>query len=414
MKLILKLAWRSIWRNWRRSLLTIAAIFFAVFLSVSMRGIQAGTYEENIKIATKIFTGYIQIQRVGYYDNPSLLKTFNYNDKLKNYLSSVKKIKSFTPRINGFGLIGYDKKSFGVAIFGVDPQTEKTVTTLNTKVIKGNFLSNDKKYDIVIGKTLQKNLEVNIGDTVIVLTSGFDGSMGNLKFRVGGISKMGSSNFDAMSLFMTLEASKELMAMGNRIASIAVTLESIEILPEVKKELNTYFSEHQIDGKELTVLDWSELMPEMKQSIELDDISGILFLAILIVVVAFGILNTLTMSITERFKEFGIMLALGTKQSVLLRIVFFETLLLTFVGLLVGSLAGFAVNYYIYLNPIPIGGDMGELYREVGFEPMIWSSIDFMIFVNNALIILVTALVAFIYPGWKVMKLEALKGIRYT
>ena len=225
---------------------------------------------------------------------------------------------------------------------------------------------------------------------------------------------MGSSEFDAMSLFITLDASKELMAMGNRIASIAVSLESIEMLPEVKKDLTSYLAEHKIDGKELTVLDWSELMPEMTQSIELDNISGILFLAILIVVVAFGILNTLTMSITERFKEFGIMLAIGTKQSVLLRIVFFETLILTFVGLLIGSLVGFALNYYIFLNPIPMGGEMAELTREFGFEPKIWSSIDSIIFINNALIILVTAMVAFIYPAWKVMKLEALKGIRYT
>ncbi len=414
MKLILKLAWRSIWRNWRRSAITIAAIFFAVFLSVAMRGIQLGTYENNINIAASIFTGYMQIQREGYNDNPTLLRSFNYNEEIRRYLSAINNIKAFTPRINSFGLIGKGEKSFGVALFGIDPDTEKNVTTMHTKVERGKYLSNDRKYDIIIGKTLNKNLNAQIGDTIVILTSGLDGSMGNLKFRISGVTKMGSNDFDAMSVFMTLEAAKELMAMGDRITSIAISLESIDLLPDVKKDLNKYFADNKIDGKQLTVLDWGELMPEMKQSIELDDISGILFLAILIVVVGFGILNTLTMSITERFREFGVMLAIGTDHSTLIKIVIFETLILTFVGLLLGSFVGYLVNYYIYLYPITLGGEIADLTQEFGFEPKVWSSIEPMIFVKNTIVILITALVAFIYPAWKVLKLEALKGIRYT
>lgn len=414
MKLIFKLAWRSIWRNWRRSFLTIIAIFFAVFLSVAMRGIQNGTYENNIKMAASIFTGYLQIQREGYHDNPSLLKSFKYSEKLKKFLDDNEQVKAYTPRINGFGLIGKEEKTFGVALFGIDPATEATVTTLNKKIEEGEFLSNARKYDIIIGRTLLDNLNAEIGDTLVILTSGFDGSMGNLKFRISGVSKMGSREFDAMSVFMTLDAADELMAMRGRITSIAISLGSIDILPVVKKDLSDFFEENKIDGKKLTALDWGELMPELKQSIELDDISGILFLAILIVVVAFGILNTLTMSITERFRDFGVMLALGTDHGTLIKIVFLETLILTFIGLIAGSLAGYAVNYYIYLNPITFGGNIAEVAKEFGFEPKVWASIEPMIFVNNALVILITAMVAFIYPAWKVIKLEALKGIRYT
>jgi ABC-type lipoprotein release transport system permease subunit len=414
MKLILKLAWRSILRNWRRSLLTILAIFFAVFLSVVMRGVQNGTYENNIRMAASIFTGYMQIQREGYNDNPSLLKSFEYNEEINNFLSSKKTTISYTPRINGFGLAGKGEKSFGVALFGIEPDQEKKVTTLHTKIEEGKFLSKDRKYDIIVGKTLLKNLDAQLGDTLVVLTSGFDGAMGNLKFRISGVSKMGSREFDAMSIFMTLDAARELMAMNQRITSIAITLDDINDLDLVKKRISEYLDKNEISGKKLTVLDWSDLMPEMKQSIELDDISGLLFLAILIVVVGFGILNTLTMSITERFREFGVMLALGTNHNTLLRIVMWETVILTIIGIFVGSLMGFLVNLYIYLNPIALGGEIAELTREFGFEPKVWSSIELSILFNNAIIILITAFVAFIYPAWKVIKLEALKGIRYT
>ena len=155
-------------------------------------------------------------------------------------------------------------------------------------------------------------------------------------------------------------------------------------------------------------------MPDMKESMEFDNVQGLLYVFILLIIVAFGILNTVLMSITERFKEFGIMLALGLKHTKLLIIVFFETLFLTFIGIAIGNLIAFFTNYYITYNPIPYGGDTSKMMEEYGFLPMMFSTMDLDILVVYSFITLLTALVVFLYPAYRLYKLEALKGIRYT
>ena len=164
----------------------------------------------------------------------------------------------------------------------------------------------------------------------------------------------------------------------------------------------------------MKALSWDEVMPDFKQSIELDNISGILMLLVLIIIVAFGILNTVLMSVTERFNEFGITLSLGMPQIKLVQLIFIETIFITILGVLIGDLLGWSVNYYILLNPIEFSGDLGWVYEEYGFLPRIESTLDFTIFLNTSISVLLISLVACFYPAYKVFKLEPLKGIRYT
>ena len=198
--LILKLAWRNIWRNKRRSLLTLAAISFATFASIAMRGMQHGTYAVNIENAVKISSGYLQIQKPGYLNSPSLNKSFGNIKAIENKLDSLKIIKGYTPRINADGLISYKDNSFGAAIFGIDPSTEKNVTTFMNRIKDGRFFTSDTSSNIVIGYKLLENLKAEIGDEVVILSQGADGSMGNLKFKIIGTIKTGAAELDAMGI----------------------------------------------------------------------------------------------------------------------------------------------------------------------------------------------------------------------
>lgn len=301
MKLLLKLAWRNIWRNKRRSILTLLAVTFAAMASIAMRGIQEGTYELNIKNAVEQFSGYIQIQEKGYQNNPSLAKSFKLNDNLKNKLAEIKTVKAYSPRVNADGLVSYKDNSLGCAIFGLDPVEEKKTTKIFSKISEGRFFSKNNSNEVVLGYKLLKNLKANVGDEIVILAQGFDGSLGNMKFKIVGTTKIGMQEFDAMSVFMDIKSAQELLSLYGRISAVAFNLNSIEDIPEAREEIKSALS-----NNELTVLNWKELMPEFEQSIQLDNISGIFFLAILFVIVAFGILNTVLMSVTERFREFGI------------------------------------------------------------------------------------------------------------
>ena len=409
MKLLLKLAWRNIWRNKRRSLLTLLAISFATTAAIATRGMQLGTYAVNIRYAVQMFSGYLQIQRKGFQENPSLNKAFQLNKQVLKILKEDNRIKSWSPRVLADGLISYKENSQGAAIFGLDPVKEKQTTKIFTRIKNGKFFKSDTTDEIVVGYKLLQNLKASIGDTVVILSQGFDGSLGNLKFVIVGTVKFGSPDFDGMGVFMPIKTAQELLALYGRIHSVAINLFDTYEIENTKKILA-----EKLRGTNLTVLDWGEIMPDFKQAIELDNVSGILMLFILMVIVAFGILNTVLMSVTERFREFGVTLAIGMSQIKLMVLILIETTFLTLIGIFLGNITGYFINLYFVHNPIEFSGELSSLYEEYGFLPIIQSTLEPSIFINISIAVLLISLSVTLYPIYKVYKLEPLKGIRYT
>ncbi len=407
--MLIKLAWRNIWRNKRRSIITILAVTFAVMLSIAMRGLQLGTYEVNIETVVNMFSGYLQIQKTGYQKNPSLQKSFSFDQNLREILRKEARITGFTPRVVGDGLISFKENSAGAAILGIAPKTEKTLSEIMNKLNAGRFFQGDSSNEIVIGHTLLANLKVEIGDTVVVLAQGYDGSLGNLLFRIAGTLKTGSREFDAGAVFMGLSTAQDLLAMYGRVNMIAISLDDLDDIPGVQNNLN-----RALQNSQLTALKWNEIMPDFEQTIQLDNIGGILFLGILVVVVAFGIMNTVLMSVTERFREFGVTLSIGMPQRKLVLQVFLETLFIALIGIVIGNILAAGINYYIVQNPIVFGGEFAELYAEYGFLPRLESSLKGHIFRNSSLATFIISILAGLYPLLKVYRLEPLKGIRYT
>lgn len=410
MKLLLKLAWRNVWRNKRRTILTLAAITFATFASVGMRGIQIGTYDVNITNAVEMFTGYLQIQKEGYQKNPSLSLSFKLTDELKSLLNDNENIVAYAPRVYGNGLVSYGDKSYGSALFGIVPRLESKTSKIMDKINAGRFFTSDTSAEIVVGYKLLENLNAEIGDDIVILSQGYDGSLGNLKFKITGSIKTGSDELDRMAAFIGLQQAQDLLALyGHKISVIAINLTDLSEVDNVKNYLNAGFT-----GEEFTALTWDEVVPDFKQSIELDNISGIMMLFILILIVAFGVLNTVLMSVTERFNEFGIILSIGMPQMKLVYTVLIETIFIAIIGVLLGNVIGWGINAYIVENPIYFGGDLAAMYQEYGFLPIIKSSLKPGIFFNTSISILVISVIACFYPLYKVYKLEPLKGIRYT
>ena len=374
-----------------------------------MRGIQLGTYAVNIKNAVNMFSGYLQLQHKDFKKNPSLKYNFVLDSSMVKQINSIGKIKGYSRRIYGDGLISFKDNSQGAAIFGIEPQNEKLVTNIIDRILEGRFFSSDSSMEIVIGYKLLENLNAKIGDEIVVLSQGYDGSLGNLKFKITGTFKSGSSDLDGMGAFVGLKTAQELLTMDGKVNVVALTLNNLDDIEEVKRELHS-----KINNDEIVVLSWEEVLPDLKQSIDLDNISGILFLLILIVIVAFGILNTVLMSVTERFNEFGISLSIGMPQMKLVYLVFIETIFIAVIGIVLGNIIGWGINYYILLHPIQFGGEFEKIYAEYGFLPVIESSLNITIFINTSVSILIISLLSSFYPAYKVYKLEPLKGIRYT
>ncbi len=407
--MLLKLAWRNIWRNKRRSLITLAAVVFAAVMAIAMRGIQLGTYALNIKSVVELFSGYLQIQEKGYLDNPTLTTSFIINKNLKDALNNTKGVIGYAPRIYADGLISFKDNSRGAAIFGIEPNKEKQVTTFTENINSGKFFTSDSSNEIVVGAQLLKNLDAKIGDEIVILAQGYDGALGNQKYKIVGTVKLGVQELESALVFMGLKSAQSLLAMGHRVNVVAIKANNLNNIKEIKSSLT-----NKIKNPELKVLSWEKVNPELEQSIQLDNISGIFFLGILIVIVAFGILNTVLMSVIERFREFGVVLAIGMPQVNLTYLVYLETIIITIIGLLIGNILGSIVNYYLIIHPIMFGGELKKLYEIYHFLPQLKSTLMPSIFIKVSFTILVISLLSCLYPAYKVYKLEPLKGIRHT
>lgn len=409
MRLLLTLAWRNLWRNRRRTLITITAVVFATGFVIIMRGIQLGTYEHNIIFSLNLFSGYAQLQHPQFRDNPSIQKSFPVDERMQELLRRDRRVRGFAPRVYAEGLLSFRDNALGTAIFGIDPAVERNVTRLAGQLRAGRMLSASDAAEVVVGQTMLRNLRARIGDEVVVLAQGFDGSLGNAKYRIVGSVKTGLADFDRSAVFMGIQTLQELVSLRGSVSVVAVALHDLGDVEEFTADMNA-----RLDTSVVRALPWEEVMTDLKQGIDLDNYSGILYLGILLIIVAFGILNTVLMSVTERFREFGILLAVGTPQRMLVQLVFIETVIITLIGIAIGNLLGFAVNWYFSVEPIVFTGDFAGMYEEYGFLPVMRAAVRVSSFVNSSVSVFVIALLSVLYPLRRVAKLEPLKGIRYT
>lgn len=393
----------------------MSAVIFAITLSIIQRGIQYGTYSETIRTAVRVSTGYLQIQKEGYNKSPTLQKSFVETAAIRKALDSSPYIDGSSPRIESDALLSYRDQSIGVLIMGIAPATEDKVTDFRGKIREGRFLSPDSSVEtksvveIVVGNKLLKNLGAQVGDSVVVLAQGFDGTLGNMFARIVGTFSTGSNEFDRMGVFMNINELQNFLNMDDRINAIAISVKDPNELNKLALGFNRI-----LKPEGLVALPWQDMLPQLKQMIELDDSSGVLYIIVLLFVVGFGILNTVLMSITERFREYGVMLSLGMSEERLVAAVALEIFFMLIIGFIAGNGIGIAVNSYLVSHPIMLGGSLAQLYQEYGFAPTLKSSLSFKVFLDSSLTILGISIVAAVYPLWKVLRLEPLKGIRYT
>ncbi len=406
MRIFLKMAWRNVWRNRRRTILTVAAIAFAVAISVFMRDLQRGTYEQMINNVIKINTSYLQIHKKGYWDNRTLRYTFKPDQRLSEILSGQPHITSFAERVEADGLASAEENTNGVLIIGVDPGAE--ATTLKDKIKKGKFLSEETLQGTVIGETLAKNLKVALGEEITLLVQGFDGSLGAGVYTVEGIFRTGDPELDGSVVFLDLKAAQELFWLGERISQILIFVDDISNLKEVTQNLRA-----ELNLESYEVMTWDELMPELVQLITFDNASGQLFLVLLIVVVAFGILNTLLMSVFERVKEFGVMMALGMKPQKIVGLVFIESTLLSLIGVIFGNIAGFGLNLYFSHHPISLSESLAQAMEEIGFTAKFFVKPTFSTFLEVTIAVFVVSLIMTIYPTIKATRFRPAEALRH-
>ncbi len=374
-----------------------------------------GTISEAINDAARLSTGLIQIQKPGYVDNPTLQKSFVFSRKLRKLIDENPLVSGSSPRIQADGLVSYKDHSVGVMIMGISPDQERAITDFQNKISAGHFLSSGDDHrgkvpEIVLEYTLLRNLRAGIGDSVVVLCQGFDGVLNNMYARIVGTFRTGSDEFDRMGAFMEITDLQPFLSMDDRVNAVAISVSNMDDVPEVTAQLNAV-----LKPTGLVAVPWQTLIPQMEQTLEFKQSGDFVFMIILLVVVGFGILNAVLMSVTERFREYGIVLSLGMQHETLAATAALEIFFMIIIGIFCGNLLGVGISYYIFAHPIVIGGNLAQIYEQYGFNvPVITSAVSTGTSVLTSAAILIISFVSMFYPLWRVLRLEPLKGIRYT
>jgi ABC-type lipoprotein release transport system permease subunit len=390
------MAWRNVWRNPRRTGLTLAATVFAVVLVMFSVAMAAGTHEKMIEDSVRVNAGHVQVSGPGYLEKRTLEQFVVYDDALARRIDATPGVEGHAPRILSFGLLSRDSSTRGVAVVGIDPSHEATVTTLPDRVREGAFLSPHGRREMVIGGRLAAILGVAIGDEVLLYGIAYSLETAYDLFRVVGIMKLPEANMDRSLAFVSLRDAQEFFVYGPRVSEVAVLARDSDAVSAVAAALRGGLAE---GGAEVHT--WREEMPELEQLIFLDDAGMYILLAILVVVVGFGILNTILMAVLERRREFGVVLALGLRPAAIFRVVYLESMLLALVGLALGLALAFPLVLYFEAHPIALAGDAVAAAELLGMEPQATWKLKPMNPIGSVLTVLGVALVAALYPALK-------------
>ncbi|QJB31979.1 ABC transporter permease [Chitinophaga oryzae] len=402
---LIKMAWRNMWRNSSRTVITMAAIFFAVILSVTASSLKDGIFGNLVKNVVSFYTGYVQVHKRGFWEEQVLDNCFRSSLQTEQQILSRRNVTAIAARLEGFVLASSVDNTKGSMVAGIDPEKENAITSLKKKVIQGSYLR-DTDHAVLLSKGLAARLKLKTNDTVILIGQGYHGATAAGKYLVKGIVRFGSPDLNDRSLFMPLAVAQEFYGADSMITSYVLSLKNTKKLQATCSELGAEL------GPAFEVMSWEEMMPEVKQHIQTDSnnmkyVQGILYLLI-----CFGIFGTLLMMMVERKFEMGMLVSIGMNKGKLIVLLLCESMFTVLVGCLLGICVSIPLIYYLNRHPIRIGGETAKAYERFGFEAVFPTSTAASIFIYQGVVVLIIGLLLSLYPVYKVFRLDPVTAMK--
>jgi len=403
---VIALAWRNLWRQPRRTILTLLAIAFACLVMVFLLALQVGTYASIKESSLGLFDGYAQIQKPGYLRDPNLRKSFSHTDEMARSLEAVAGISTVAARAQSYALLSKDSHSLAAMIVGVQPMAERRVSRITAMLRSGRYLRSPDAAEIVLGDALARNLGVSVGSRVTMLGMGRDGSVAADVLKVVGVFSSGIKDIDRQLAEMPLRRMQTDFAMLGEVNLLVLSGDSLAAanaaLPAIR---------HRLKPKGLVVLDWQQLEPGLKGAIGLDARTSLLWYAALVIVAVAILLNTIFMSVLERTREFGVLLALGMRPAIAGRMVWLEIVMLLAMGLTLGIGLGAATGGWFAVHGLNLPGAQG-VFARWGMSGLMYTKLTvFSLFTGPAVIAVFTAL-AGVFPFLHVSRLKPVAAMR--
>lgn len=464
------MAWRNLWRNKRRTLITVASVFFAVFFALLMRSLQLGSYEHMFRNVIESYTGYIQIQQEDFWDNRTIENVFNFSPDVRKTLLDDANTNAVVPRFESFALASVGSLTKGVMVMGIDPEQEDLLSNVKGKLVKYRLtvgavadlrkteipdkikksldLFKDKSYSsdqilkaelgikgkkkdeimaqfiryasfsngyfrngekgVLLGDGLSRYLNLNIGDTIVLLGQGYHATTAAAKFRVAGIVKLPTPDLDNTIVYLPYDVCQDFFNARGMLTSLVINVRKND-----NKSVDGMIS--RLKGRihsPLRVIGWREMNQLQINQMDADNKSGMIMIGILYLVIAFGIFGTVLMMTAERRREFGVVVAIGMQKSKLALILIYEMLYIGLLGIISGAAAALPVILIGQYNPIRFSGEMAKMYEDYGLEPIMpFMPVDWY-FLWQLIVVAIIVMTAIIYPVKKIFKLNTASALK--
>ncbi len=466
-----QLAWKNLWRNRRRTLITAASVFFAVFFALVMRSFQLGAYDRLFKNVIESYSGYLQLQHEDYFDDPNIDNSFEINQSLINELEEDPNVKDVVPRLESFALAASGSHTQGVMVMGIDPEGENRVLNISNKLVKyklkdavvdniiadtvpsrtkklldlfrneaytddarlmqdldisiddsgsilpvirrhasfrNEFLSSDEEEAVIIGEGLSDYLKAEVGDTIVLIGQGYHGTSAAGKYLVKGIVKLPTPDVDNIIVYIPIETARYLYAAPGMSTSAVINLYSNndDDIMQTSIRLKDRISDP------LTIKTWQELNALLVNQMEADNKSGMIMIAVLYLVIAFGVFGTVLMMMAERKREFGMLVSIGMQKRKLAKIVSLEMLFIGFLGVAAGNIASLPLVIYGNLHPLRFTGEFARMYEDYGFEPVMPTLMPDSYYWWQTVVVLIILIIAIVFSTRKIFKMNVINALR--
>ena len=402
--MLIKVAWRNIWRNKKRSLIIIGAVTLGLWSGIFLVAFYNGMIEQRINSAITGEVSHLQLH------HPEFTKDYDINyhladgARILDDISTDPAVKAIAGRVIIKGMIASANGNTGITINGVMPAKEQDLTALKDKIIEGNYFQPDKRNEILLSERTLKKLRLKLNKKTILTFQDKEGNLASAAFRVCGIYKTINTPYDETNVFVEIPDIDSLAGMQGKLNELALLLQDNDMLAETQEKLSIQFPDVQTKN-------WKEISPELGLTVSAGDQMVLIFMGIILLALAFGIVNTMMMAILERTREIGMLLALGMNKIKVFMMILLETLFLILAGCPTGiasALITIAITNRTGINL----NRYNEVYASFGYNPSIYPSLTAYQFGMIILLILITAILSALLPARRALFLNPAESIK--
>jgi ABC-type lipoprotein release transport system permease subunit len=404
--MIWSIAWRNIWRNKLRSLVVILAVTLGLFGTLFIVALSNGMVEQKIATTIENEISHVQLHNPEFMQDNSLRYAMADSRQMVERIKKMAGVAGISDRIRMNGMASTAATGTGAAVYGIIPEDEQQVTKISELLVDGDyFVKKSRSPRIVIGRKLGEKLNARLGSKIVLTLQNMDGELSYGLFRVSGIYKTSNAMFDEMSVFVERSDLASLTGFDpSNSTEIAVLLENSDMTAEVTETVKGMFPD-------LSVLSWKQLQPVLLAMQSMMDQFGFMLLVIILIAMAFGIINTMLMAILERTHELGMLMAVGMNKRRVFFMIMLETLFLTLIGAFVGAVISITTIYLTGQNGIDFTA-WAEGFETWGYSALIYPMLEMPFYVGMTFLVIATGVISSVFPARKALKLNPSEAIR--